>query len=201
MTLFQILFFIPAIFLVALGPGPSNMTTFVNATRSGWTVAVRAVAGRLLAMGLMTIGLAFGLDVLMRSSALAFNLVKWAGAAYLVYLGVKLWLAPVGEMPPPSTALAKREFLTAMGNPKYYLLFSSFLPQFVLPGAPVAPQLLILGAVYVCVEVVAASVWAGAGAALGTRALTATRQRLLNRVSGSVMILAAGLIAKTKQAT
>ncbi|SMX42204.1 LysE family translocator [Actibacterium lipolyticum] len=199
MTVAQLLIFIPAVFILALGPGPSNLTTFTNATRSGWLAAVRAVFGRIAAMGLMTIGLAFGLDVLLRTSEYAFMAVKWAGAAYLVYLGVRMWRAPVGALPPPSKALAKREFLTAMGNPKYYLLFSAFLPQFVLPGSAVAPQLLILGAAYLCVEVVAASCWAGVGAVIGSRALTVGRRLWLNRASGAVMIGAAGLLARTEQ--
>jgi len=199
MSISQLLLFIPAVFVIALGPGPSNLTTFTNATRSGWFVAVKAVFGRLAAMAIMTIGLAFGLDILLRTSEIAFMAIKWVGAAYLVYLGIKLWREPVGALPPVSKALAKREFFTAMGNPKYYLLFSAFLPQFVIPGASVAPQLLILGLVYLCVEVVAASVWAGVGALIGARALTTARRLWLNRAAGSVMIGAAGLLARVQR--
>lgn len=199
MTLAQLLLFIPAMFIITLGPGPSNLTTFTNATRSGWLTAVRAVGGRLLAMALMTIGLAFGLDAILRTSELAFMAIKWIGAAYLIYLGIKLWREPIGALPPPSTALAKREFLTAMGNPKYYLLFSAFLPQFIVADAAVAPQFLILGAVYLCLEVVAASCWAAVGAILGARALTTARRRWLNRGAGTVMIGAAALLARTER--
>lgn len=197
MTWTQLAIFAPAALLVALSPGANNLLAFTNATRAGWGPAVRAVAGRLAAFVLMIGAVTLGLDVLLRTSEAAFQALKWAGVAYLAYLGVRTWRAPVKAPPAPAAAMARREMLTALGNPKAYLLFTAFLPQFVEPDAAMAPQLIVLGALYVAIEGAAAAVWAGVGALLGGPSLTAARRRLLNRLSGGVMIGAAALLARS----
>ena len=131
-----------------------------------------ALAGRLAAFALTIGAVTLGLDALLRTSEAAFQILKWAGVAYLAYLGVQMWRAPVTAPPTATSAPARREMLTALGNPKAYLLFTAFLPQFVVAGAPMAPQLLTLGALYVAIGGCAAALWAGAGAWLGGPALT-----------------------------
>ncbi len=199
MTFAQLAVFGPAALLVALSPGASNLLAFTNASRAGWRAAVRALVGRLMAFALMIGAVTLGLDAVLRTSELAFQILKWVGIAYLAYLGVRMWRAPVTAPPAPAAALARREMLTALGNPKAYLLFTAFLPQFVQPGAPMAPQLLTLGALYVAIEGCAAALWAAMGAWAGGSALTERRRRLLNRVSGSVMIGAAALLARAQR--
>ena len=199
MTLAQLALFAPAAFLVALSPGASNLLAFTNATRAGWWAAVRALVGRLTAFALMIGAVTLGLDALLRTSELAFQILKWAGIVYLAYLGVRMWRAPVAALPVPTATLARREMLTALGNPKAYLIFAAFLPQFVEPGAPMAPQLLALGALYIAIEGCAASLWAAVGAWVGGPALTERRRRLVNRMSGGVMIAAAALLARAQR--
>ena len=199
MTMAQLALFVPAALLVALSPGASNLLAFTNATRAGWRPAVAALSGRLAAFALMIGAVTLGLDALLRTSETAFQVLKWAGVAYLAYLGVRTWRAPVAAAPAATAALARREMLTALGNPKAYLLFTAFLPQFVVAGAPMAPQLLALGALYVAIEGCAAALWAAAGARLGGPALTERRRRVLNRVSGGMMIGAAGLLARAQR--
>ena len=100
-----------------------------------------------------------------------FEAVKWAGVAYLVYLGVRsIAVRSVTEPEGESSARAagrvvraRREFLTVAANPKALLLFTAFLPQFVDRSEPVAGQLLALGLVYIALELVAATGWALAG--------------------------------------
>ena len=140
-----------------------------------------------------------GLDALLRTSELAFQILKWAGIAYLAHLGVRMWRAPATAPPAPTAALARREMPTALGNPKAYLLFTAFLPQFVQPGVPMAPQLLTLGALYIAIEGCAASLWAAVGAWVGGPALTERRRRLLNRVSGGMMMGAATLLTRAQR--
>lgn len=200
MTWTQIAIFAPAALLVALSPGANNLLAFTNATRAGWGPAVRAVAGRLAAFAVMIGAVTLGLDALLRTSETAFQLLKWAGVAYLAHLGVATWRAPVEAPPVATSALARREMLTALGNPKAYLLFTAFLPQFVEPGAAMAPQLVVLGALYVAIEGAAATLWAALGAWLGGPSLTHARRRLLNRLSGGVMIGAAALLARSQRA-
>ena len=147
----------------------------------------------------MIAAVAFGLDALLRTSETAFLALKWAGVAYLAWLGWRTWGAAVDTPAPPVGALAKREMLTALANPKAYLLFTAFLPQFADPAQPLAPQMAVLGALYIATEAVAASLWAGAGAALGARALTDARRRLMNRVSGGAMMAGAAALSQLRR--
>ena len=200
MTAAQLALFVPAAVLVALSPGASNLLAFTNAARAGWWPAVAALTGRLAAFTLMIGAVTLGLDAILRTSETAFQILKWAGVAYLAYLGVRMWRGPAAAPPAAPSALARREMLTALGNPKAYLLFTAFLPQFVVAGSPMVPQMLTLGALYVAIEGCAAALWAGAGAWLGGPALTERRRRALNRISGGLMIGAAGLLARTQRA-
>ena len=198
MTTAQLALFLPAAALVALSPGANNLLAFGNASRAGWRVAVRALSGRLTAFVLMVCLVALGLGAMLQTSELAFRVVKWAGVAYLVWLAIATWRAPATALPQPR-GLARREFLTAMGNPKAYLLFTAFLPQFVIGDEGVARQLLALGAFYIAVEAVAASLWAGAGALWRRGTLSARGRGMMNRISGVMMLGAAGLLARTSR--
>lgn len=202
MTVAQLLVFLPVAVLVALSPGANNLLAFVNGTRAGLGPAVRALAGRCAAFAIMIALAALGLGALLETSELAFGLLKWAGVAYLVWLGVSFWRrVPEHPLAPaPNARLARREFLTAMGNPKAYLLFTVFVPQFVTGTGSYALQLAVLGGVYVAVEAAAAILWAGAGAWAGKRALTDRRRAWMNRVSGGLMIGAAGALARSERA-
>lgn len=202
MTVEQLALFLPAAALVAISPGANNLLAFVTATRVGWRRAAGAIAGRAAAWAALVLLVSFGLDALLRTSELAFVALKWLGVAYLLYLASKFWRAettPALQAPDTAT-LARREFLTLLGNPKAYLLSTAFLPQFVLPAAPALPQLLALGGLYLAVEAAAALLWVGAGAILGAHALTPLRRRRFNRASAGLMAIAALLLARTDRA-
>ncbi len=198
-TLTQLALFLPAAFLVAMTPGANNLLAFTNGSRAGLVPAAKALTGRMAAFAVMIVLVALGLDVLLRTSELAFQILKWIGVAYLIYLGIRMWRADPEEAIPEARALARREFLTAMGNPKAYLLFTAFLPQFTQGTEAIAVQLLSLGAIYLGVEALAAIIWASGGALLGARALTAARRRWLNRGAGGLLIVAAGGLATAER--
>ncbi len=213
---FQLLAFVPAALLMALTPGPSNLLAFANAATRGWAAAVAGAFGRLAAYALLIAGVAFGLGALLAASTGLATAIRWAGVAYLLWLGWKLWSAPVegamAEARAQATrlsglgALARREFLTGIANPKALVLFTAFLPQFVQDGAGsgaawgFAAQLLALGAVYLVCEIAAAATWAGAGALLGAGGMSRARRRAVNRVSGGLLALAALLLARAGRA-
>ena len=94
---------------------------------------------------------------------------------------------------------ARREFLTVAANPKALLLFTAFLPQFVDRTEPVAGQLLVLGLVYIALELLAASGWALAGARLKLAGLGARARHRVDQVVGGVFLGLAGLLATTKR--
>ena len=202
MTLQQLMIFLPAAFLLGASPGANNLLAFISATKAGWLRTAKGIFGRLAAWAVLVVLVSLGLDVLLRTSELAFVALKWIGVAYLLYLAFQFWTANVSsdlEAPEVST-LMRREFLTLMGNPKAYLLLTAFLPQFVHDAAPLMPQLFVLGALYLLVEGVAALLWVTAGTLVGARALTPLRRRIVNRASAGLMGAAAFFLARTEKA-
>lgn len=202
MTLQQLLIFLPAAFLIGASPGANNLLAFISATRAGWRRSAKGVIGRLAAWAVLVVLVSLGLDVLLRTSEVAFVTLKWVGVGYLLYLAWQFWKADVSTdiKAPDASTLMRREFLTLMGNPKAYLLLTAFLPHFVNDAAPVMPQLLMLGALYLAVEGFAALLWVSAGTLVGVHALTPLRRRILNRASASLMAIAAVLLARSEKA-
>ena len=202
MTLQQLMIFLPAALLLGASPGANNLLAFISATKAGWLRTAKGVFGRLAAWAVLVVLVSLGLDVLLRTSELAFVALKWIGVAYLLYLAFQFWTANVSndlEAPEVST-LMRREFLTLMGNPKAYLLLTAFLPQFVNDAAPLMPQLFVLGTLYLLVEGVAALIWVTAGTLVGAHALTPLRRRIINRASAGLMGTAAFILARTEKA-
>lgn len=144
---------------------------------------------------LHVVAAALGLSVVVAQSAFAFNLVKYVGAAYLVYLGIRLLLRTdqVLTVEPVSSQGARGALFEGVMvetfNVKTALFFLAFLPQFVMPSEPLVPQLVLLGSICVglntLVDVVA--VFAAAGL-LKSSAARVARARLLTRVSGATMV-------------
>ncbi|MCA1512155.1 LysE family translocator [Bradyrhizobium sp. NBAIM01] len=161
--------------LIVLGfvfiPGPATLLTMARAASSGTKVGIATGAG-IAAGDLVHTGMAIvGLSAIIATSALLFSIVKYAGAGFLIYLGIRAMLdkAPIelnGAAPAIGAGRAFREaVLTEVLNPKTALFFLAFLPQFVKPehGAP-ALQLAILGVVFVLLGLVSTVVFAvGAG--------------------------------------
>jgi threonine/homoserine/homoserine lactone efflux protein len=180
-------------------PGPSVFyivtRSLVQGRRAGVTSMLGVQAGGLVHV----VAAAFGVSALIASSAAAFTVVKYAGAAYLVLLGVRKLLGGGGdgdELEPAPRTPASGKHLFAHGvivnvlNPKTALFFLAFLPQFVDPGAgPVAPQMLVLGTMLVCLGVLSDGTYAllAAGAGNRVRGAAATRRRL-ERLSGGVFV-------------
>jgi threonine/homoserine/homoserine lactone efflux protein len=191
-----LLFAAAALVFLAI-PGPS---VFYIVTRS---LVQGRRAGVVSMLGVQTGGLvhvvaaAFGLSALIASSAEAFTVVKYAGAAYLVLLGARKLLASGEEQvelesrdPSSLRRLFLHGVIVNVLNPKTALFFLAFLPQFVDPSAgPVAPQMLVLGTLLVGLGVLSDGTYAllAAGAGRRLRSAVSTR-RLLERVSGGVFV-------------
>ena len=177
-------------------PGPSVFyivtRSLVQGRRAGVTSMLGVQAGGLVHV----VAAAFGVSALIASSAAAFTVVKYAGAAYLVFLGVRKLLGRDGDEPEPPRGPRPRRHLFAHGvivnvlNPKTALFFLAFLPQFVDPGAgPVAPQMLVLGTMLVCLGVLSDGTYALLAARAGNRLRSAAAaRRRLERISGGVFV-------------
>jgi len=193
-TLDDYLLFLPACFALNMAFGPNNLLSLSNGARDGTLRAVAAASGRLVAFAIMIAIAGLGLGTLLTASELAFAAVKWLGAAYLIWIGLKLLRAdaPVPDRtetgrPKPLGALIRQEFWVAAGNPKAILIFTAFFPQFVVPQN-YAASFTLLGASFLVLEGVAITIYALIGARLGRALRSARPFRWFNRISGGLMI-------------
>ena len=143
----QVLMFIAAGWLLNLTPGPDVLYIVSNALKSGVRAGIVAALGIVSGCFVHVFAAALGVSALLATSATAFTVLKWAGAAYLVWMGVKLLLGKGGSPVVPAAGAAVREpadlgrifrrgFLTNVLNPKVALFFLAFVPQFIAPEAP-----------------------------------------------------------------
>lgn len=194
MTLQTWIVFLPACFALNLAFGPNNLLSLSNGAQEGIGRAVVAAQGRNVAFLFMILLTALGLGALLAASELAFRLLKWCGAAYLIWLGIKLLRAGAPEIAPDRQTgrrsigqLAREEFFVAAGNPKAILIFTAFFPQFLDP-AHYWSGFLVMGGTFLALETVAITFYAGLGAKLGQKLRGGSASRWFNRVSGSLMI-------------
>ncbi|WP_299153108.1 LysE family translocator [uncultured Tateyamaria sp.] len=192
-------------------PGPTVMMVLSYALTQGRRVAVASAlgvaTGDLIAMTLSVIGL----GALFLASALAFTILKWVGAAYLVYLGVKMLRsaaridAPSALMDKPAGQGAGKVFrdlttVTAL-NPKSNTFFIAFVPQFIQADQAFAPQAAILIATFVTIAALNAMIFALAANAMRSRITRPTVQAWLTRAGGATLITMGVLTATLRRAT
>lgn len=181
-------------------PDTSQLLIISNSVRHGLRRSGLTIMGDLCANVLQMSAAAFGLAAVIATSAEAFFWLKWAGVAYLAWIGARLLLAKPANGANGSDGSTSRlrlfsqGFITSMANPFAVLFFGALFPQFLDPALPVLPQLLVLGATYLIVDGLILLLWGW----LGIRALAGLRSRSmiwLNRVCGALMIAAAALLA------
>jgi len=187
-------FFIAAIVL-AITPGPGIAYVVARTAAGGRSEGLASCFGTGIGGLLHALAAALGLSLLVAQSALAFNLVKYVGAAYLIFLGLRLLLrkhqaATIDAVPAQGVRRALLEGIVVEAlNVKTALFFLAFLPQFVAPGEPLVAQLVLLGSICVAlntlVDVIAVF---AADRLLASHTLRAARARLMTRVSGITMV-------------
>lgn len=186
-------FVLAAVVLLAI-PGPTVMLVVGYALAHGRRSAFVTVPG--VALGdLSSITLSFiGLGALLSASAAVFTWVKWAGAAYLVLLGVRMWRAQPVEAAGPAlrgasrSAMFRQAWTVTTLNPKSMLFFVAFLPQFITPAQPPLLQMATLGATFVTLAALNASLYALlAGWVRQALRLPGTR-KTVQRLGGSIVI-------------
>lgn len=193
--------------LLAL-PGPTLMLVLSYAMTQGRRVAIASAlgvaVGDLIAMTISVIGL----GALFLASAMAFSVLKWIGAAYLVYLGVKMLRSATSAtsalMDKPADQPAGKVFrdlatVTAL-NPKSNTFFIAFVPQFIQADAAFAPQAAILIATFVTLAACNAMIFALAANAMRKRITRPNFQTWLNRIGGGTLILMGLLTATLRRA-
>jgi threonine/homoserine/homoserine lactone efflux protein len=186
--------------LVTIVPGPDMALVTRQVLAYGQRVARATIAGNILGLVVHTAGVAFGLSALLLSSARIFEVVKLAGAAYLIYLGATtFWLsrraaAATETGLPPQRAMITRAtafrqgFLSTTLNPKPALFFATYLPQFIDSDGNVALQVLALGGFHILVGVIWLTTYAKL---IGRLHFVLSRERVrrgLERATGAVLI-------------
>lgn len=199
--------FVLASLVLAMTPGPGVLYIVARTAAQGRRAGLVSVAG--VAAGNLGNALAasLGLAALFAVSAAAFGIVKWAGAAYLVWLGVQALRRPAAAEPrgafeaPRLGRIWRDGFVVALLNPKTALFFAAFLPQFIDPSAGAAQQAAALGAVFVLIAAVTDSGYvllAGAAARrLGGR--NAQRSARLGRWAAAATFIGLGVYTATSR--
>lgn len=191
-------------------PGPTILLVISYALGHGKKVAGATVGG--VALGDFTAMTAsmLGLGALLATSATLFMVLKWVGAAYLIYLGIKLWRAPVSTAKDnPAAEIQPKErplriflhtYVVTALNPKSIIFFVAFLPQFLNAAQPMLPQMMIFETTFLVLAVLNAGFYALMASMARASIRKPGVQRAVNRVGGSLMIGAGALAAGWKRA-
>ena len=188
--------FVAAVLTLMLIPGPNVALITANSIAHGTRAGLLTVAGTSCAMLTQLALTGLGLTAMLGSLAQAFDYLRWLGVAYLVYLGLRAWLAPAvdpARVKPDRKAMRSiwlRGFLVSLSNPKTLLFYSAFLPQFIDASRPALPQIMLLSVTFLVIAVTVDSGWALLAGR--TRHLLVAHARLCNRLTGG-LLLAAGL--------
>lgn len=191
--------------VISFTPGAGAINTMSNAMNQGWRRSIWGIIGQQIALIVHVAIVAAGVGLLVSRSEVLFNGIRYAGAAYLVFLGIRLILAKpavvVDDDPLPVDSreshwsMIRRGFWVNLLNPKAIVFFLAFIPQFVRLDEPPLPQYLTLIVTVIVVDVIV--MWGFfAAAARPFRRLTRTArgQRILNTVFGALFIVVAAIL-------
>ncbi len=199
----------PALYALFLGmmavfavtPGPANLFAIATGARSGPRAALLGVAGMNAASVVWIAAAAMGLGALVHAYPAAFRLLATAGALYVAWLGLKsLWSAwkEGGELKGAKGAnldTAFRDgFAVQLSNPKAVVFFTAALPPFVDPTRPAIPQLVLLGAAVIVLDMIAMAGYGLAGGALAQRLTEPRARRMFAGAVGAMLLVAAAMI-------
>ena len=193
MSLQLYLAFVAACIALALLPGPMVTLVIANGLRHGTRAALTNIAGAQLGLAIVIGIVAAGLTSLMATMGYWFDWVRFAGAAYLVWLGIKLIRAPVVSVdveaapPAPRGGFFLQGLLVLLSNPKVLVFFGAFIPQFVDLSKDHASQVALLGVTFMVIAGLTDALY-GLLAGRARLFFSARRTQALSRVSGGFMI-------------
>lgn len=198
------------VFLLVLTPGPSILIGMSHALRYGARPTLMTALGDVTANMIQMVIAAVGLGAVLATSVTAFAIVKWCGVGFLLVIGLQSFFRKPTEIgiktgtetndqacfePANALRLFREGFLVAAGNPKAIAFFGALFPQFVDPAQPLAPQLLILGVTFVFLDYSFVMIYAVGAARVMPWLVKRGGNNVVARLSGGVLIVAAGLLA------
>jgi homoserine/homoserine lactone efflux protein len=186
--------YLGAVLLISATPGPNIFYVTTRSIRFGFGPAMLGMAGCLLALALILTASVAGVSAFMLAVPAAFDALKYAGAAYLIFLGIQTWRAPVADIgstdSPRETASRwahfRGGFLVGISNPKLLVFAAAFFPQFIAADAPWAPQFAILVTTFIGIEACTYVTLGLSARGLARYLVQAVWQRRLNRLSGMI---------------
>lgn len=204
MTITTWLSLLTACVIISFTPGAGAINTMSNALASGWRRSLWGVIGQQIALIVYIVVVAAGVGVFVARSPILFTTIRYAGAAYLIYLGLRMVfsrpkVSETGEaiVEPAVTnrAMVWQGFWVNILNPKAVVFYLAFIPQFIRLDEPQLPQYLILAITSVVVDIIV--MWcffAAAARPFGKYAGTVRGQRVLNSIFGALFVVVAGLL-------
>jgi threonine/homoserine/homoserine lactone efflux protein len=182
--------FLAITMILVVTPGPIVTLVIATGASQGMRAALVTVAGTTLGNALLIAAIALGLSWVIANAAVLFEVLRWAGAAYLIWLGIQAWRSAGGNGAalPSGGANFGRGVIVALSNPKTIAFFTAFLPQFVDPSLPAGRQLAIMCTVSVALAALSDCAWAVAAGLGRAWFLAPARARLLARLSGLALI-------------
>lgn len=194
------LFFAASLALLVI-PGPAVLYIVARSIDQGWVAGVVSALGIALGSVGLVFAMAFGISALIETSPVAFDVIRYAGAAYLIYLGVRTWRSQdSGGMTAVRPAVSRRRVFSEgvvvnFLNPKTAIFFLAFLPQFVDPAGSVRFQLVVLGLIFVAMGVVTDSAYAALAGAAAARLHASPRFPRVRRLVVTTVYVGLGLAA------
>jgi threonine/homoserine/homoserine lactone efflux protein len=183
--------FILITIVLIITPGPIVTLVISTGATQGMRAALTTVAGTTLGNSLLLTAIAFGLNWVLANAVILFEILRWGGAAYLVWLGVQAW-RHAGKSGPALSPGGRVHFirglLVALSNPKTIVFFTAFLPQFIDPNLPAGRQLAAMCVVSAVLAAMTDSAWAVAAGLGRAWFMKPARAKLLGRLSGTVLI-------------
>lgn len=191
MSLGLLLTFAVASFFLVIVPGPTVTVIVANSLRGGAKAGLLNVAGTQAGLLVMLIIVALGLETVVALMVEWFFVIKLIGAAYLVWLGIRLWRSDGnfagGEVQAPRIGYFWQGVVVILTNPKILVLFGAFIPQFIDPNGSAFWQTLMLGGIFMVIATIFDTLYVVLASKMGS-VLTQTRVRWIEKISGSLLI-------------
>ncbi|URN99125.1 homoserine/homoserine lactone efflux protein [Leclercia adecarboxylata] len=192
--------------ILSLSPGSGAINTMTTAMNHGYRGAAASIAGLQTGLGIHIVLVGVGLGTLFSRSVLAFEVLKWAGAAYLIWLGIQQWRA-AGALDLNTLAqtqsrgkLFKRAVFVNLTNPKSIVFLAALFPQFIVPHQPQIAQYVVLGVTTIVVDIIVMIGYATLATRIAVWIKGPRQMKALNKVFGSLFMLVGALLASARHA-
>jgi|SRR5665648_90517 len=196
-------FVIATTIMIAL-PGPSVLLTVAHSISFGWKHGLSTVAGATMGIAVQLMVATIGLASLLNAVAKANEWLRWAGAAYLIYLGIRQWRSASKPLEFDTSSVNKKNvfvqgLITTILNPKSLIFIAAFLPQFIDATRPLGIQFILIVSTFLVITFTVTSVWALVAGKLRERLKSQRTIKTVSRTSGGLMILTGVFLAMARR--